>query len=133
MAASGVSRVIETDVLVVGGGAGAARAAVAAAHAGARTTVVLKKTLGRSGATNYPRKGPYGSAWQAADGCGGPDDSPDVHYQDIMRAALGMADAGMARTLAYESPERLLEIERWGFRLIGDPEGRRRHYAGYSC
>jgi fumarate reductase (CoM/CoB) subunit A len=124
---------VEADVLVVGGGAGAARAAVAAAQAGARTIVALKKTLGRSGATNYPRKGAYGSAWQASDGCGGADDSPEVHYQDIMRAALGMADARMARTLAHESPERLLEIEAWGFRLIGDPEGRKRHYSGYSC
>jgi succinate dehydrogenase/fumarate reductase flavoprotein subunit len=126
-------RVVDADVLVVGGGAGAARTAVAAAEAGASTTVVLKKTLGRSGATNYPRKGAYGSAWQAADGCSGRDDSPDLHYQDVMRAALGMADARMARTLAHESPERLLEIESWGFRLIPDPEGRRRHYAGYSC
>ena len=50
-----------------------------------------------------------------------------------MRAALGMADARMAWTLAHELPERLLEIERWGFRLIPDPDGRRRHYAGYSC
>jgi fumarate reductase (CoM/CoB) subunit A len=131
--ARGVTRTIAADVLVVGGGAGAARAAVASAQAGAGTVVALKKTLGRSGATNYPRKGPYGSAWQASDGCGGPEDSPDVHYQDIMRAALGMADARMARTLAHESPERLLEIEGWGFRLIADPAGKKRHYSGYSC
>jgi succinate dehydrogenase/fumarate reductase flavoprotein subunit len=50
-----------------------------------------------------------------------------------MRAALGMADARMAWILAHESPERLHEIEGWGFRLIADPDGRRRHYAGYSC
>ena len=50
-----------------------------------------------------------------------------------MGAALGMADARMAWILAHESPERLLEIEGWGFRLIPDPDGRRRHYAGYSC
>jgi succinate dehydrogenase/fumarate reductase flavoprotein subunit len=128
-----IDRTHQTDVLIVGGGAAAARAAVAAAHAGARSTIVLKKTLGRSGATNYPRKGIYGSAWQAADGCGGPDDTPDAHYDDIMHAALGMADARMARILADESPERLLELERWGFRLFGDPEGRHPHYAGYSC
>jgi L-aspartate oxidase len=128
-----IERAHETDVLVVGGGAAAARTALAAALAGARTTLVVKRRLGRSGATNYPRKGPYGSAWQAADGCGGSDDSPEVHYRDIMSAALGMADARMAWTLAQEAPDRLLELEAWGFTLIRDPEGKRPHYTGYSC
>ena len=128
-----IERVHDTDVLVVGAGAAASRAALAAVQAGARTTIAVKKRVGQSGATNYPRKGPYGSAWQAADGCSGPDDSPEVHYQDIMAAALGMADARMAWILAHEAPERLLELERWGFTLITDPAGRRPHYSGYSC
>jgi L-aspartate oxidase len=97
--------------------------------------MVLKKRLGRSGATNYPGMNEIGvgSAWQAADGCGGSDDSPEVHYRDIMTAALGMADARMAKILSEESPDRLLILERWGFELIDDPEGKRRHYSGYSC
>jgi fumarate reductase (CoM/CoB) subunit A len=133
MMRAAIERVHETDVLVVGAGAAASRTALAAAQAGARTTIAVKKRIGQSGATNYPRKGPYGSAWQAADGCSGPEDSPEVHYRDIMSAALGMADARMAWTLAHEAPERLLELEGWGFQLLADPDGRRRHYAGYSC
>jgi fumarate reductase (CoM/CoB) subunit A len=133
MTAAKIERVYDTDVLVVGAGAAASRTALAAVQTGARTIVAVKKRLGRSGATNYPRKGPYGSAWQAADGCSGPDDSPEVHYQDIMSAALGMADARMAWTLAHEAPERLLELEQWGFKLIADPESKQRHYSGYSC
>jgi fumarate reductase (CoM/CoB) subunit A len=128
-----IESVHETDVLVVGAGAAASRAALAAAQAGARTIVAVKKQVGRSGATNYPRKGPYGSAWQAADGCSGAEDSPEVHYRDIMSAALGMADARMAWTLAHEAPERLLELEAWGFALIRDPVQKVRHYTGYSC
>lgn len=128
-----IERVHDTDVLIVGAGAAASRAALAAVQGGARTTIVVKKRVGQSGATNYPRKGPYGSAWQAADGCSAPDDSPDVHYRDIMAAALGMADARMALTLAHESPDHLLELERWGFTLIADPKGKHVHYAGYSC
>ena len=129
------SRIHTTDVLVIGGGAAASRTAVAAGASGASVTMVLKKQLGRSGATNYPgmNKIRVGSAWQAADGCGGSDDSPEVHYQDIMTAALGMADARMAKILAEESPERLLELEKWGFELIDDPENKRPHYSGYSC
>jgi hypothetical protein len=57
--------------------------------------MVLKRKLGASGATNYPDN--VGSAWQAADGCGGEGDTPDAHYSDIMGAALNMADARMAR------------------------------------
>ncbi|MGH2405341.1 MAG: FAD-binding protein [bacterium] len=128
-----IERVHKTDVLIVGAGAGASRTALAAVEAGARTTIAVKKRVGQSGATNFPRKGPYGSAWQAADGCSGHDDSPEVHYQDIMTAALGMADARMAWTLAHEAPERLLELEQWGFKLIADPDGSRPHYSGYSC
>ena len=129
------NQIHETDVLVIGGGAAAARAAVAAGAAAATVTLALKKKLGTSGATNYPGMNEIrvGSAWQAADGCGGSDDGPSVHYQDIMTAALGMADARMAKILSEESSERLLELEGWGFELIDDPEGKRRHYSGYSC
>jgi len=135
MIKANLSRIHETDVLVIGGGAAAARSAVAASASGASVTMVLKKQLGKSGATNYPgmNKHRVGSAWQAADGCGGADDSPEVHYSDIMRAAAGMADARMAKILSEESPERLLELEGWGFELIDDPEGKRPHYSGYSC
>ena len=128
-----IERVYDTDVLVVGAGAAASRAALAAVQAGAQTTIAVKKRVGQSGATNYPRKGPYGSAWQAADACSGADDSPEVHYRDIMTAALGMADARMAWILAHESPERLLELEGWGFTLIADPKRQNPHYSGYSC
>jgi fumarate reductase (CoM/CoB) subunit A len=129
------TRIHTTDVLVIGGGAAAARSAVGAGENGASVTMVLKKKLGKSGATNYPGMNEFGvgSAWQAADGCGGSDDGPEVHYQDIMTAALGMADARMAKILSEESPERLLELEGWGFELIDDPEGKRPHYSGYSC
>ena len=69
--------------------------------------MVIKKELGKSGSTNWPRKGMYGSAWQAADGCGGDSDSPEVHYKDIMNSALGMADAKLAKILFLTSPNSL--------------------------
>ena len=109
-----ITRLHETGVLIIGGGAAAASAAVAAGETGARTTLILKKQLGRSGSTNFPG---VGSAWQAADGCSGTDDSPAIHYADIMDAALGMADARMARILAEVSPERLQDLVSWGFQL----------------
>ena len=124
---------ISTDVLVIGGGVAATRAALSSAQNGAKTTMVLKKELGKSGSTNWPRKGTYGSAWQAADGCGGDLDSPEVHYKDIMNAALGMADAKLAKILSEESPDRLTELADWGFELVKDPDDKKPHYTGYSC
>lgn len=125
-----------TDVLVIGGGAAGSRAAVAAAASGARTMLVLKGEVGKSGSTCYPAPGAHGSAYQAADGCSAADgDSPDAHHQEIMDAALGMADPRLARILADESPERLRELIEWGF--VPDPEPEplrgRPHWAGYSC
>ncbi|HEX5414708.1 MAG TPA: FAD-binding protein [Chloroflexota bacterium] len=125
-----IEREFDADVLVVGGGAAASRAAVAAANAGARTIVALKGKLGQSGASNYPGGG---SSWQASDGCGGPDDSPEAHYQDIMVAALGTADARLAWIYAHESPERMRELETWGFILRKDPTGQHPHFTGYAC
>lgn len=126
----GVERTIETDVLVIGGGGAACRAAIAAHDAGARTILVLKGKLGASGATVAPGRG---VAWQAADDCSSPEDSPEVHFRNIMDAGLGMADPRLARLLAYEVLERMDELEDWGLRFVPDPSGRARHYSAYSC
>jgi len=48
-----VDRVIETDVLVIGGGGAGANAAVAAARSGTKVTLVAKGALGRSGQYYY--------------------------------------------------------------------------------
>ncbi len=128
-----IQHYIKTDVLVIGGGVAATRAALASSQSGSKTIMVLKKELGKSGSTNWPRKGIYGSAWQAADGCSGNLDSPDVHYKDIMNAALGMADAKLAKILSEEAPERLIELTELGFNLVKDPDGIKKHYTGYSC
>ena len=116
-----IEHIINTDVLVIGGGVAATRAALSSAQSEAKTTMVLKKELGKSGSTNWPRKGKYGSAWQASDRSGNHLDSPEVHYKDIMSAALGMADAKLAKILSEESYDRLVELTDWGFELVRNP------------
>ncbi|MBN1401744.1 MAG: FAD-binding protein, partial [Anaerolineae bacterium] len=125
-----LSRVIETDVLVVGGGGAACRAAIGAYDVGAVTILALKGRLGASGATVAPG---LAVAWQASDDCAGPEDSPEVHLNDILEAGLGMADPRLARILAYEVVERMQELEHWGLRFAPDPEGNKRHFTAYSC
>ena len=124
-------KVISTEVLVIGGGGAAVRTAVAAFDAGAKTAVVLKGQRGRSGATVSPDS--PGVAWQLADDCSSDSDSPEAHYRNIVDVGLGMADPRLARILAYEVVERSEELERWGLQFAPDPEGKKRHYTGYSC
>jgi len=125
-----IDAVVETDVLVIGGGGAACRAVVAAHDAGAHTLLVLKGELGASGATVAPGRG---VAWQAADDCSSPEDSPDVHLANILDAGLGMADPRLARIVAYETPARTDEMDRWGLRFAPDPTGKKRHFTAYSC
>ena len=126
-----VDRTIDTDVLVIGGGGAACRAAVAAHDAGARTVLALKGELGTSGATVAPGRG---VAWQVADGCSAPEDSPEIHLQNTLDAGLGMADPRLARILAYELIERTFEMERWGLQFVPSSDGdKKRHFTAYSC
>jgi fumarate reductase (CoM/CoB) subunit A len=126
-----VDKVIDTEVLVIGGGGAAVRTAVAAFDAGAKTTVVLKGQRGHSGATVSPDS--PGVAWQLADDCSDDADSPEVHYRNIVDVGLGMADPRLARILSYEIVEQSELLERWGLQFVPDPEGKKHHYTGYSC
>jgi fumarate reductase (CoM/CoB) subunit A len=125
-----IAYVLDTDVLVIGGGGAACRAAIAAHDAGARTLLALKGELGASGATTAPGRG---VAWQVADDCSSPEDGPDVHLANILDAGLGMADPDLARILAHELPAHTAEMERWGLCFIPDPTGQKAHYSAYSC
>ena len=111
--------IIHTDILVVGGGAAGARAALEAARAGAKTLLVTKGTIGRSGTSTFPVSdvGGFGAA-----GFVDPDDSTEIHFNDIMEAAQGMCDPQMARIVATEAPVHLLFLESIGvpFQREGD-------------
>ena len=126
-----IERTIDTDVLVIGGGGAACRAAIAAHDAGADAILALKGELGTSGATVAPGRG---VAWQVADGCSAPDDSPETHLSNILDVGLGMADPRLARIIAYELPERTFEMERWGLQFVpSEPGEHKRHFTAYSC
>ncbi|HWQ79192.1 MAG TPA: FAD-binding protein [Anaerovoracaceae bacterium] len=108
---------IKTDVLIIGGGGAACRAAVAAADAGADVTVVLRGTLGRSGATTYQC---CEIAGYNVSGSGDPQDSPEVYYEDIMDAGMGMADPRLAELLAHGAGPRFEDLRRWGVSPAAD-------------
>jgi fumarate reductase (CoM/CoB) subunit A len=109
---------IRTDVLVIGGGGAAARAAIAANDAGASVLVVLKRQMGRSGATTYSNCEIAG--YNVPDGAKDPSDNPERFYEDIIDAGMGMADPELARILAENAMDSMHDLEKWGVRFEKD-------------
>lgn len=104
-------KVVKTDVLIVGGGGAACRAALAASDQGVRVLMVLKHTIGHSGATTHKC---CEMAGYVVPGCGDPEDSEEKYYDDIMDAALGMADPALVQILVENAGPRFEELRSWG-------------------
>jgi len=109
---------IKTDVLVIGGGGAAARAAIAAHDAGASVLIVLKRQMGRSGATTYSNCEIAG--YNVPDGAKDPSDNPERFYEDIIDAGMGMADPELVRVLTENAVESMRDLEKWGVRFEKD-------------
>ncbi|MDQ0218692.1 FAD-binding protein [Peribacillus cavernae] len=103
-----VDRIIETDVLVVGGGGAAARAALSAAEAGANVRVAIKSKWlgGGSTATAFSEL----LAIAAAIGHADERDQPEIHYEDTLDAGRGFIDPELVWTLASEVPDRIQDL-----------------------
>ncbi len=100
------------DVLVIGAGVAGMRAAVAAQNSGAHVILAVKGTVGTSGASCYTVT--EASGFGVADGRRCAEDSPDVHYADVMRAGHGMCDPDVVRTLVEEAIGTVQELEAFG-------------------
>jgi succinate dehydrogenase flavoprotein subunit len=99
---------VETDVLVLGAGGAGLRGAIAAAESGARVLIVCKSLLGK--AHTVMAEGGVAAAMHNV----AYQDSWEVHFADTMKGGKLINDWRMAEIHAKESPERVLELERWG-------------------
>jgi succinate dehydrogenase / fumarate reductase flavoprotein subunit len=99
---------VETDVLVIGAGGAGLRAAIAAAEAGRHVLVVCKSLLGK--AHTVMAEGGIAAALHNV----AYQDTWEVHFADTMKGGKMINDWRMAEIHARESPERVLELERWG-------------------
>lgn len=117
---------LETTVLIIGGGGAACRAAIEACDAGADVLLVSKKPVGEGGATVYP------VAEMAGYNAGDPLIPGDTkrHYEDIMNAGQGMADAKLAAILAENAPKTITKLEEWGVEFEREGDG---YYIFKSC
>lgn len=114
--------VINTEVLVIGGGGAAARAALEAARSGSRVIVVDKGHFPRSGSTSYGVAEVAG--FNAADGDVDPQDSPEEHFKDIMEAGSGVCSPVLARIVAEESNQALKDLEQMGVEFEKNSSGK---------
>src|SRR5438105_5765328 len=99
---------VETDVVVLGAGGAGLRGAIAAAESGARVLVVCKSLLGK--AHTVMAEGGVAAALHNV----AYQDTWEVHFADTMKGGKLINDWRMAEIHAKESPERVLELERWG-------------------
>jgi len=109
--------VIETDVLVIGGGGAAFRAAIGAREMSARATMVSKGPLARCGAT------PMAGADYTLDGLnlhklgfpGEPEkDSPETFFKDIVHQGFFLNNQKLLEQYVAVAPECLKELIDWG-------------------
>lgn len=100
------------DVIVIGAGGAGLRAAVAAKEQGADVLVIEKGVAGEAGCTQNSASDwmAYGAAFGHAD----EKDSPREHWLDIMIKGALVARPELAKKIAYEAPERLLDLEKYG-------------------
>src|SRR6188474_3059475 len=98
----------EHDVIVIGAGGAGLRAAIEAAAQGVSVGLVCKSLLGKAH-TVMAEGGvaaALGNVWK--------EDNWQVHFRDTMRGGKMLNNWRMAQLHAMESPERVLELERYG-------------------
>ncbi|KIL45249.1 FAD-binding protein [Jeotgalibacillus soli] len=117
-----IDRIIETDVLVVGGGGAAARAALSAVEAGAEIRVAVKSKWlgGGSTATAFSEL----LAIAAAIGHADERDQPEIHYEDTLDAGRGFIDPELVWALASEVPDRIQDLINIGLNFDKQENGK---------
>lgn len=111
-------RSIETDVLVVGSGGAGLWASIRAAEGGARTLLVDKGLVGRSGNTMMASGLSAVGPWHL------PGDGPEVLLQDTLAGGQFLNNRELVRLLIEEAPKRVAELEEWGLTFDHEGDGR---------
>lgn len=109
------SSIIETDVLVVGGGGAGMRAAIEAAREDCRVVVMNKGPVGRSGTTPMAME-----AFQAVCTRG---DSEELHFKDTVEGGWNLGDENLIAALVRNAGQRVKDLESYGVRFKRKEDG----------
>jgi fumarate reductase flavoprotein subunit len=101
------------DIIVLGAGTAGLPCAVAAAERGARVVVVEK--TGDIGGTLHVTGGHLSAGGARRQRARGIADSPDLHYDDVMRICRHTADPEIVRLAVDEAPKTIDWLEDLGF------------------
>jgi len=101
------------DFVIIGSGIAGLRAAIALAAAG--DVVILTKAGPAESNTGYAQGGIAAAV--------GPDDSPELHADDTMKAGDGLCDPGAVRLLVTDGPRYVRELLDWGAAFDRDASG----------
>ena len=103
----------ECQILVIGGGGAGVTAAISAAKEGTQVVLVNQGPVARTGLTVMT-----GGGIQVVGGQQDPQDSIDLHFQDIVVRGHYLGDQNLIEAMTRESPERVLELEKYGAKLL---------------
>ena len=99
------------DLIVVGAGTAGLPAAIHASRRGARVLMIeASATIGGTLNVAVGQVAAGGTTLQATKGIA---DSPDLHFDDVMRISRGRADAALVRRTADEAPPTMNWCFQW--------------------
>jgi len=110
-------QVIDSDVLVLGGGGAGLRAAIEAKKHGVSVLLVSKSRIGLGNNTAISGSGiAAGTGWRE------PTDSPEKHTKDTIVAGKYMNDQRLVEVMTHESGQQVLDLASYGanFRKKGE-------------
>lgn len=99
---------LQTDVLVIGGGAAGLRASIEAKRRGLKVILASKAPMGYSSSTLYS-----GGGFRAAIG----DYSKEKHFEATLNGGKMINDRALVERMVYEGPDRLAELEKFGVKV----------------
>ena len=105
---------LRVDVAVVGAGGAGLYAALIAAEQGAHVALISRSPLAQT--ASYWAQGGIAAALAE-------DDSPELHVEDTLAAARGLARPSAVRMLCEQSPHEVRALERLGVRFDADRHG----------
>lgn len=100
-------QIIQTDVVIIGGGGAGLRAAIAAAEADPECRIALLSKV-------YPMRSHTVAAEGGAAAVTLPEDSLEQHFQDTVAGSDWLADQDVVDYFVSHAYQELVQLERWG-------------------